>query len=361
MRKFSVPDYAKVHIDALRVLISPGIYAASLEDSPLLELPAVENKSGGEASLGVRAQVLIDLMEKIVDERLINKDREAVRMLFGLGQWAGVPARDRRSSVARLRDKHWTWDRNYRKEPLSRDLYMVFLALYREGDDVQGSAVERVSPIREEATTSKGSRSLIEGGDFVMNLYESLYNFPAYPGQRREFLQTREITSLRDGLDAWRQSTHWWGKNTDDLPELRLFGSGSLSIAHDSEIHRNNQQGRIYVSEVRFSQPLHKGERAKFSLVKSHHVGFDDLVRDDWEDCCGIFNLNVPTERAVIGVRFPNQKRPKYVWHFDDLPEWLAPGTHAEDNLVSLDESGFATFSWNHLAVGCSYGLAWQW
>jgi hypothetical protein len=117
---------------ALRALVTPGVYAAELESSPLMELPAVEARAGPDAPRTVRAQVFIELLENVITARLSTADRTAASILFGTGSWSGVPVRERHYAVAKLRNKRWTWERNYRKEPLTRDLLTVLRALVRE-------------------------------------------------------------------------------------------------------------------------------------------------------------------------------------------------------------------------------------
>jgi hypothetical protein len=119
-------------VAALRALITPGVYAAELETSPLIDLPVVEARAGPDAPRTVRAQVFIELLENVVNVRLSTTDRAAASILFGTGTWSGVPVRERHYEVARLRNKRWTWERNYRKEPLTRDLLTVLRALMRE-------------------------------------------------------------------------------------------------------------------------------------------------------------------------------------------------------------------------------------
>ncbi|HXT90747.1 MAG TPA: hypothetical protein VN714_15955, partial [Trebonia sp.] len=119
-------------VAALRALITPGVYAAELETSPLIDLPAVEARAGPDAPRTMRAQVFIELLENVINARLNTTDRAAASMLFGVGTWSGVPVRERHYEVAKLRNKRWTWERNYRKEPLTRDLLTVARALIRE-------------------------------------------------------------------------------------------------------------------------------------------------------------------------------------------------------------------------------------
>lgn len=139
--KSVVPAHARPHIAALRQLITPGLYAAPLESSPLINLPVVLARSGTNASAGMRAQTFILALEEVVADRLKGPDQLAARILFAMGDWAGRPVQDRHHRVARLRNRNWTWERNYRKEPLSRDLMAVLLALYRLDDVADQGAV----------------------------------------------------------------------------------------------------------------------------------------------------------------------------------------------------------------------------
>ncbi|GAA2662032.1 prenyltransferase/squalene oxidase repeat-containing protein [Streptomyces vastus] len=133
-------DDIDIYIEALKALISPGVYAAPLEDSPLIDLPAVVRRVGLRSSPGARARGFIVVLERVVAEQLKMNDRQAAEMLFALGDWTGKPAQERRVAVAKLRDKHWTWEKNYRKEPLHLDLRKVYLALSRDVDALSDSS-----------------------------------------------------------------------------------------------------------------------------------------------------------------------------------------------------------------------------
>jgi hypothetical protein len=138
------PSAAEVQslVAALRALITPGVYAAELETSPLVDIPAVAARAGPDAPRTVRAQAFIELLENVINARLSTTDRTAASILFGIGTWSGVPVRERHYEVARLRNKRWSWERNYRKEPLTRDLLTVLRALIRE----DGAAPEAAEP-----------------------------------------------------------------------------------------------------------------------------------------------------------------------------------------------------------------------
>lgn len=116
-------------VGALRALVAPGVYTAELESSLLIDLPVVTARVGKQAAREVRARAFITVLETVIGTRLSRSDQAAASILFALGDWSGVPVRERHHAVARLRNKHWTWERNYRKEPLTRDLLTVLRAL----------------------------------------------------------------------------------------------------------------------------------------------------------------------------------------------------------------------------------------
>jgi hypothetical protein len=125
------PEPLRSRLVALRALITPGLYGADLENSQLLDHPAVLARAGEGATRRARAQAFIDVLEDVIDRQLRANDKVAARMLFALGEWSGRPATERHRAVAKLRNRHWSWERNYRKQPLDRDLTTILLALDR--------------------------------------------------------------------------------------------------------------------------------------------------------------------------------------------------------------------------------------
>lgn len=63
-RRPPVPPEAKMVISALRDVVSSGLSAARLEESPLLELDAVVIQSGQDAPRVARVRVFIDYSKK---------------------------------------------------------------------------------------------------------------------------------------------------------------------------------------------------------------------------------------------------------------------------------------------------------
>lgn len=139
------PASAEPFIKALRALIRSGLYAAQLEQSILIDLDVVVLRTDADATASVRARALIDIFEEIVERRLSRNDRAVAEILFGLGRWSGVGLQERHHAAAKLRNKHWTWE-NYRKEPLTRDLMHIFLALQREAENISGGPGDPTPP-----------------------------------------------------------------------------------------------------------------------------------------------------------------------------------------------------------------------
>jgi tetratricopeptide (TPR) repeat protein len=132
INRSSGAEDTKAYIDALRSLITPGLYVAKIEETVLVDLPVIILAAAGNESRSVRAQVFIRALERVVRTKLSVSDQEAAEILLAMGRWSGVPVRERHYEVAKRRNKSWTWERNYRKEPLTRDLMAVLVALQRE-------------------------------------------------------------------------------------------------------------------------------------------------------------------------------------------------------------------------------------
>lgn len=353
MDKFSVPDEIKAHVDSMKSIIRSGIRAAvDLELSPLIDLPAVTNIVGVHASVAVRANCLIETLEQVIRVRLQGVDRRNALILFGFGEFAGLSMQDRFELAAKSCRDHWKWD-DYRKGQLDKHLCAVYLGLYYDGahfqDRAHGSRSARAGTVRQP----------LVGGDFTVSRYEVTYNLPVRPGDPREILEVRTIRASIAGLQSWQASTHYWGKGNCP-PEVTLFGPGQLEITSDSVAAARD--GMVYIQRVIFPEPLDVGEEVTFVLLKRQAVEFGDIIRGDgWRDRHMITPTN-QVDFARIWVRFPSNHQPSVVWHFEDLPENLAPGVPTVANTLKIDSTGFAQYSgWDDLFIGHSYGLAWDW
>jgi GMP synthase-like glutamine amidotransferase len=121
-------------VEALRQLIKPGVMAAQqLEHSLLIDMPVVLQHCGPNSSPAKRAHTFIEVLRWVIRRRLEGKEAETANILFGFEEYAGVPAQDRFRQVAKLYNPYWTWE-NYRREPLTRHLFAVYLALKRESE-----------------------------------------------------------------------------------------------------------------------------------------------------------------------------------------------------------------------------------
>jgi GMP synthase (glutamine-hydrolysing) len=146
MDRLNIPAADLPYVDALRELIRPGVMAfPHLEDSPLINLPVVLKHCGQDAPAAKRAHTFIDILRWAVRRRLEGKEAETAAILFGFEDYAGVPAQDRYRAVAKLYNPYWTWE-NYRKEPLTRHLLAVYLALKREAELAASPALTEKRP-----------------------------------------------------------------------------------------------------------------------------------------------------------------------------------------------------------------------
>jgi GMP synthase (glutamine-hydrolysing) len=132
--QLNIPATDRSYVDALRALIRNGVMAApGLENSPLVDLPVVVKRVGPGASPERRAHAFIEALREVIRTRLEGRDADIAAMLFGLGDFAGMPIQERYRMVAQSYNPYWTWD-SYRKEPLTRQLLGVYLALKREAE-----------------------------------------------------------------------------------------------------------------------------------------------------------------------------------------------------------------------------------
>jgi hypothetical protein len=208
------PSAAEVQsfVAALRALISPGVYAAELETSPLIDLPAVEARAGPDAPRTVRAQAFIELLENVINVRLSTTDRAAASILFGIGTWSGKPVRERHYEVAKLRNRHWSWERNYRKEPLTRDLLTVLRALIRE---------DGAAPEAEPAESAQHPQ----------------HTRPVQPAQHAQHAQSAEAPGAESAHDA--------DTGSEAEYHLRRFGRRRTAYPLDMSLEQLQQAGLI--------------------------------------------------------------------------------------------------------------------
>ncbi|MFK0249733.1 hypothetical protein ACIQUM_33960 [Amycolatopsis azurea] len=351
MEKFEIPKEVRPYIDALRALMPTGITAApSLEKSPLIDLEVVQNEVSPSASSLDKATAFVKAMCQLVSSShpgaLMGKEKDTARLLFGLDEWAGIPSRQRYDEVAKLYDKRWKWE-NFRKEPLDRHLYAVYLALHRSGRLSKGD--DRVD------------RTSILGLDYKLVDFDITYRMPQRDGDAREELEVREIEALRDGVTSWRARTRYWGKSADSGPDTTLFGAGELRITADTPIlGAGGTRGRAYVTEVVFPEPLKRGERIRFTLLKRQAVAMPELIRPEWQDCYTVTPA-LPIDRVSIRVCFPKKANPSDCWHFEGLEDWLVPGVSSDANRLEADLGNSIQQSWTNPTMGTSCGIAWRW
>lgn len=132
--QLEIPVADQKYVAALKALIRTGVMAApGLEQSPVINLPVVTKLIQPKASAEQRAHMFIGVLKKVIRQRLEGKDKQAAIILFGFEEYAGMPIRQRYGMVAKLHHPYGTWE-SYRKEPLTRQLLTVYLALKREAE-----------------------------------------------------------------------------------------------------------------------------------------------------------------------------------------------------------------------------------
>ncbi len=370
MARYQVPPGAQPFIQQLRRLIAPGVSAAQLPaSSELLTLPFITELSRSEGlppiaalSTAIRAVSLEDNARPGTAAVLQGREREMARVLFAVGEYAGIAASNRRRAAARIyyeggegrpyTDAEWNrvatrkWD-SFSKGPLDRLLVAVLTALTSSR---KSSEQTRVGP----------AAARVTGEDpYRIALYDVHYNFPRVAGQPRLILETRVIVP-NSPLSSWRQTFRYWGKNPDEPPQVTLFGLGTLTISDDAPYALGDEEGRAFAMNITYEKPLPEGEEFRFALLHRHAVDFQRLTRTGWRDQRDLVPAKTVDE-ARISVRFPPDRTPGVVWVYAGMADWLAPGEPVEGSVRAPDGSGFVTETWRTLEKGLAYGIAWRW
>ena len=347
-----IPRADAHYIEALRDLIRTGVMAApGLEMSPLIDLAVVRRQSGRGASAAKRAYVFIQILQQVIKRRLEGKEAETANILFGFEGYAGVPIQDRYRAVAKLYNPYWTWE-NYRKEPLTRHLLAVYLALKREVE------VPAALPLPGEHL--RKARSGLVGQDWILEQFDGLYILPGKDGEPLEAIQTRRLRAVCDRIDTYRQIAYVREHGTSNMPQVSLLGPGNVQI---SDTFVDTHAGmRVYVTEVTLPKPVHYGETVDFTLLKRVNNNFEQVITQKGWDWYGLVALGSPAEAVNIGVRFPVGKQPREVWRQEDIISGLVrPGEPDEHNRLAVDPSGLVSCAWADLSAGYSYGISLSW
>lgn len=276
----------KRYVTALRALIGPGLYAADLENSPLIDLPVVRLLAGADSTPNAKARHFIELFESVVTGRLVKNDRAAAEMLFALDDWAGVPARDRRVEVAKLRDPNWTWESSYRKEPLERDLTMIFRALVRAGAEPgpdRGGA--------DQGQTHKAGLAKSESANFALVSYATKFAMPDVP----RFWNDLCLSAKRRFYLVGGTNKSWFGKSSEQSHELGqamasiLLGGGTVKIVSREDAVVVAQTKHFFDRFV-FDPARQLGQQAslqqaideqRLAYVTVAHSNYDAVISDD--------------------------------------------------------------------------------
>ncbi len=194
-----------VYRQALKKLITPGLYGADLENCVLVDHPAVLAATGPNATRQARAEAFIAILEEVIDKRIPPHDRGVARALFAIGEWSGRSVTERHRWVAEKRNRAWSWEVNYRKQPLERDLTTILRALDRNAHTLRNdSAGSSGSAVSDELVRAVGRRRTAYPLD--MSLHElhkaSLFvqtRVAPYHGRGRDVALEAVMTALCEG------------------------------------------------------------------------------------------------------------------------------------------------------------------
>jgi GMP synthase-like glutamine amidotransferase len=364
MEKLILPAADIPYIDALRALIRTGVAAApGLEHSPLIALPVVLQQSGPDASPAKRAHIFISVLQHTIAQRLTGKEAQTASILFGLGEYAGVPIQNRYRTVAKLYDPHWTWE-NYRKEPLTRHLLAVYLALRREAEIAPETATAvQATPVHH-AGTPRSSKVLIvqnitrEGPGLLERLLHEVavgYDI-ADLAKGDSFPDPTSYAALvvLGGPDSANDITP---KMQDELTQVkRAFDAGVpyLGICLGLQIAVKVMGGQVVkspIKEVGLSTPDGIPYSVSLTNLALTALGKKDPLFVGLRNHFRVFQLHGETveltknmQLLAIGQDCPNQivkfRRNAYgiQSHFELTQEMLAEWLKADPDLTPLDE-----------------------
>lgn len=352
MDKIQISTSAQTYIEALRTLIRTGAAASpTLTTSCLINLPVVIQRSGNHSSPLRRAHTFISVLRQIIIQRLEGKDIQTALILFGFDAYAGIPIRDRYHAVAKLYSPYWTWE-NYRKEPLTRHLLAVYLALEREAE------LPSLAPLLSHEL-KQGVSGLV-GQDWVMERFEAYYNFPTRKGGPLEVLLTRRLRAIADNVPLWQHHAFWRERGVSGVPQIALIGPGVLTVTDDHIESETNM--RHYITRVTFPRPVSYGQVVEFTLTKQVAVDFDSLTHRGSQDWYGLVTLKSPADFIHIGLRFPMDALPRTIWKYEDILSGLIrPGTPTKATELFTDDTGFVEHTWTDVPAGYSYGISLEW
>lgn len=332
-------------IQDLRKLIRPGVHAVNLSGSALLDLPVVKQRTS-KIVPGQLAQTFIETLDRVCAMRLQGKDRLVAPVVFGLGEYAGWALSERYKTAAETYHEHWSWE-SFRKEPLSRLLSAVAIALQREAD------IDDV-PI---LVTPGNTRNGIVGHDWIMEHFDAVYRLPDPDGSTLEVLQTRRLRAIRNNVRHWRNNVTWHERGISGAGDVTLFGPGSARI---TESHSRGNT-TTFVTEVTFSKAYQIGEIVQFTLLRHMPIDPGRFIRREGDDWFGLLKLPAAVSEAHIALQF-GERRPQAVWRHEDIIDGLVRvGEPIPDEVIKLDQSGYAAATWRNLSPGMSYGLALRW
>ena len=150
-----------------------------------------------------------------------------------------------------------------------------------------------------------------------MERFDGLYNLPTEEGQPIEVVQTRRLRAISDHVSVWRQEAYVKERGLSGLPEVTLFGPGEIAII---DTHVDSATGmRIFITEVRFPEPIRYGQSIEFTLTRRVQAKLDHVIQSKGWDWYGLVTLKSPMEYASIGLRLPPGRLPRAIWRYEDI------------------------------------------
>lgn len=334
--KFAIPDNARAVTDSIRDLVNFGINSwYPRQDCALLKFMLDTDELLPKATVATERARVVGILAAYVDEKVEGDARRRALALLGMGEWAEVPLWKRKSYVgAHYPSTNGHWD-GFRKEPFDRFLLSLFIHL-------EGAKYGASELVKDPATPASD--------------YEVVQYFSRHDLASGEATQYRLVRALTDGVSYWEAGTRSVGRNDETVS---LVGPGSLTRHSEGAIHRRGP-GRSYYLRVDFPHALMKDQEFEFTLLRREVSNLSTAIASEWVDERSL-NPKLAIRRAKIEIVFPLDRRPRSVWAFENLADWLSPGTAASGTPLVLDSEGVSRFSWSNPTRFRSCGIGWEW
>lgn len=162
----------------------------------------------------------------------------------------------------------------------------------------------------------------------------------------RDFVRCRhhrDVVALRNDIPHFRYGI------SEQVPLEKVWGA-------DAILDEQTPTGPIY--RMRFPKLLQRGDR--------HSFGWDEVADPDAPESPPITQdqasqiFHMPASSYQLSVTFRGEI-PRVIWRFEQLAQAERPGQPTRSNLLTADQTGKVSASFDNLYGGFCSGIGWRW